>query len=341
MLKRKLSKIKLLFLPCKENNYRPRLLESDFLFYYFLFLLVLRIVILPFYIYFPRNIFFAEVVSTTLTDLLNKERESLGLSALRENPQLSKAALLKAQDMLENDYFAHRSPEGITGWYWIKKAGYNYQRAGENLAIAFLDSEEVHKAWNDSSLHKQNLLDSHFQDIGTAVLKGDFQGRETTVVVQLFGSPKLEKVLKEEIIPPAEAAELEIPKEEEEVITEEEIAGEIKEPLVLKEEEKPKEEELKEQIDSLQFNFLGFMTTKYNQVVQNIIFYSLILVSIVLISEIFVLMVLFFQGKLALKPLLNLIPRTLFFLGLFVLLIFFDKQVALSLIPHDLRIYGI
>ncbi|GAH47620.1 unnamed protein product, partial [marine sediment metagenome] len=84
--------------------------------------------------------------------------ESLGLSALRENPQLSKAALLKAQDMLENDYFAHRSPEGITGWYWIKKAGYNYQRAGENLAIAFLDSEEVHKAWNDSSLQHYLLF---------------------------------------------------------------------------------------------------------------------------------------------------------------------------------------
>ena len=43
---------------------------------------------------------------------INKIRVSHGLDPLAENPKLDIAALLKAQDMIERDYFNHYSPEG-------------------------------------------------------------------------------------------------------------------------------------------------------------------------------------------------------------------------------------
>ncbi|MDD3156063.1 MAG: CAP domain-containing protein [Candidatus Pacebacteria bacterium] len=43
---------------------------------------------------------------------INKIREYHGLDPLTENPKLDVAALLKAQDMIENEYFNHYSPDG-------------------------------------------------------------------------------------------------------------------------------------------------------------------------------------------------------------------------------------
>jgi uncharacterized protein YkwD len=45
---------------------------------------------------------------------INKIRDAYGLTPLTENPKLDIAALLKAQDMINNDYFNHYSPSGKT-----------------------------------------------------------------------------------------------------------------------------------------------------------------------------------------------------------------------------------
>ena len=198
MAKRIILKLKLIFIPCLENSYRPKFLESKFLFYYLLFLLILKLFTVSYLIYLPKTIYFADISSTSLIKLTNQGREALGFGHLTENSQLDKAASLKAQDMIAQDYFAHQSPEGKSPWYWIKSANYDYQYAGENLAIGFLDSEEVYQAWNNSPSHKANLFNPNYQDIGITVLKGDFQGNEIYVVVQLFGSPKTKPASKAE-----------------------------------------------------------------------------------------------------------------------------------------------
>jgi len=198
-----IQNLKKLFISCEQNNFRPRFLEANFLFYLVLIFFILKIIVLPFYINFPKSVFFAEIASSDIFNLLNVQRKVQGLSQLQENPQLKSAALLKAQDMLDKNYFGHKSPDGILGWHWIQSVEYDYERAGENLAIGFIDSEEVHQAWNQSELHKKNLLSPDFQDIGVAVLTGDFQGNETTIVVQLFAKPKTN--IAEKIITPVEA----------------------------------------------------------------------------------------------------------------------------------------
>lgn len=121
-------------------------------------------------------------------ELTNKERLNAGVTTLKVNDQLNQAALAKAVDMFEHDYWAHISPTGTEPWYFVTQSGYKYQHAGENLARDFSNPTDVVKAWMASTTHRQNLLDDRYQDIGVAVMDGTINGVETTLVVQMFGS---------------------------------------------------------------------------------------------------------------------------------------------------------
>jgi hypothetical protein len=182
------ARCKLLFVPEEKNNFQPVLLKSRVVFYFIICLLSFKLLSVLFYVDFSRNIFFADITKTELVNLLNQERVSQNLPALSVNSQLDQAALLKAQDMLQNGYFAHQSPQGISPWFWFKKIGYNYKYAGENLAIGFFESSDVYNAWLNSVSHRDNMLNKNYKEVGTAVLNGNFDGSNVTVVVQVFGS---------------------------------------------------------------------------------------------------------------------------------------------------------
>jgi len=326
MLEKIISKLQIIFIPCQENDYRPKFLESNVLLYYIVVLLVLKLIVVLFLVYLPKTIFFSDISRTVLIELTNKERQSLGVNSLEENALLNKAAQLKAQDIITYDYFSHQSPTGITPWYWFKKAGYNYQIAGENLGIGFLDSEEIYQAWNDSPSHRANLLNPKYQDIGIAVLKGDFNGNETTLVVQLFGSPTT--------IEPVKTVEPVKAEEEEEKTTE--LVQEIKEKTEVDklEGEILGETYIKsftaEERDGFKFKFLKFMVLDYNDLVQKITFYSLLLITLSLILNIFVRFNV--QHK-------DLILKAIFFGSILIIFIFINKDFIIQIIPHNLDIY--
>lgn len=181
--------IKTLFVPFEENNFRPKFLESKFLLYCVLCLFILRIFTSVISVNFSKNIFFADVTKNALVNYVNQSRQAEGLQPLIRSEKLDQAAMLKAQDMIDNDYFSHQSPQGVTPWYWFLKTGYNYKFAGENLAIGFLNSNEVFDAWFNSPSHKENMLNPNYKEIGTAILDKNFGEGKTTLVVQFFGSP--------------------------------------------------------------------------------------------------------------------------------------------------------
>lgn len=181
----------MVFFPFEGNNFSPHFLSSRILLYFIVALLGLKIISLAVLFNIPKNFYFAEVSQSALILETNQNRANLGLGILKESKVLDQAALMKAQDMLRNQYFAHQSPAGVTPWYWFKTLGYNYKYAGENLAIGFFDSQEVYQAWLDSPTHKANLLNPNYKEIGVAVLNGNFEGKSTTIVVQLFGNPQV------------------------------------------------------------------------------------------------------------------------------------------------------
>ena len=123
-----------------------------------------------------------------VVSLTNRDRTALGLSTLHFDETLASAAEFKALDMDAKGYFAHTSPEGVTPWTFFDQSGYRYRYAGENLAIHFTDAHDEHEAWMSSQKHRENILSSKYSDIGVAVREISWEGKKTTVVVQLFGT---------------------------------------------------------------------------------------------------------------------------------------------------------
>lgn len=132
----------------------------------------------------------AAVISSALVDLANEDREEADLPALAVNPVLVQAAQAKADHMAEHGYFAHVAPDGTDPWHWFAYAGYEYASAGENLAVNFSDSEDVEEAWMKSPSHRANIMSAKFTEIGIATASGEYKGKKTTFVVQMFGTPR-------------------------------------------------------------------------------------------------------------------------------------------------------
>lgn len=120
----------------------------------------------------------------------NKHREQLGRTPLHINKKLNLAAQAKLDDMFRQQYFEHESPDGKRPADVIKAAGYDYIVVGENLALGNYKTDEILvQAWMDSPGHRANIIDTKFNEIGVAVGKGTYQGREVWLAVQEFGSP--------------------------------------------------------------------------------------------------------------------------------------------------------
>ena len=132
------------------------------------------------------------ISDTEIVNFTNDQRLKHGVLPVKQDAQLNQAAFMKGQDMFKNQYWAHVSQTGVQPWGFITSSGYVYAYAGENLARDFGDSRSVVEAWMDSPTHKENILNSHYKDIGVAVVNGVLDGVETTLVIQEFGQRRSE-----------------------------------------------------------------------------------------------------------------------------------------------------
>lgn len=130
----------------------------------------------------------SSITQAQVIDLTNQQRAKNGLGPVVENSQLDAAAVAKAKNMFEENYWAHYSPSGKSPWDFISRAGYKYIYAGENLARNFYSSEDVVSAWMSSPTHRANILNPKYQEIGIAVAEGMLNGTQTVLVVQEFGA---------------------------------------------------------------------------------------------------------------------------------------------------------
>lgn len=190
-----ISRIKNHFWPNQANKFQPYILNDRAIALWILLFLISNVLFSFQLILVQQSALFAELNAQKIIVLTNELRKQYGLAPLQENILLDAAARQKAEDMSQNNYFSHFSPTGISPWHWIEKTGYNYRYAGENLAMNFIDSEEVVRAWFNSAGHRENLLNKNYQEIGIAVLPADLSkpGMNQPIVVQLFGAPQAQK----------------------------------------------------------------------------------------------------------------------------------------------------
>jgi uncharacterized protein YkwD len=186
-----------LFHPRRSNNHRPKILHPEAFIALTFIVVIFSAGFLPVVkltqwakqqgsvLGYASNITASDVVTQT-----NEERAKAGLGALTTNSKLNQAALAKAQYMFDKQFWAHVAPDGTQPWEFFKKANYRYSVAGENLARDFSNSNEMMAAWMASPTHKANIVNSRYKEIGVAVVDGTLLGTQTTLVVQLFGTPQ-------------------------------------------------------------------------------------------------------------------------------------------------------
>lgn len=115
-------------------------------------------------------------------NLINQQRVNNGLAALKVDSEVQRVARIKAQDMVNNNYFSHTSPTYGSPFDMLKSFKISYKSAGENIAGNNSNSAAV-TAWMNSSGHKANILNSSFNYTGIGVVNGSQYGK---IYVQMF-----------------------------------------------------------------------------------------------------------------------------------------------------------
>lgn len=126
-----------------------------------------------------------------LLEATNQERQASDTNSLELNEKLNAAAQAKAQDMVARDYWSHTTPDEQMPWVFVEKAGYKYQKAGENLAYGFASNQETVNGWMNSPSHRQNVLDVSYSEVGFGIAQSpDFIGNgPETIIVAMYARP--------------------------------------------------------------------------------------------------------------------------------------------------------
>jgi uncharacterized protein YkwD len=102
---------------------------------------------------------------------INQARAQVGLSPLRQDPQLQQAARAHSGDMYQRHYFSHRTPDGKTPYDRLHDLRFHYVTAGENLAFA-ADVDQAFDSLMQSPDHRANILNPDFRCVGIGAYKG-------------------------------------------------------------------------------------------------------------------------------------------------------------------------
>lgn len=195
------------FVPHRTNAYRPHLLRRGWMAFFLAAILMTEgFLVASLVARQSGGSFLAAVVQSRLVLLTNDERAENGVGQLAESALLDAAAQAKANDMAAKGYFAHQSPDGREPWDFIAAAGYDYQYAGENLAVRFTESADVMNAWMASPTHRANIVKPQYTEVGIATAEGTYKGEPATFVVQYFGAPTAAFAAKEHPTKVASAA---------------------------------------------------------------------------------------------------------------------------------------
>lgn len=109
------------------------------------------------------------------------------------NAYLMQSARRHSQDMLNRDYFAHDTPEGVSPFDRMEDAGYVIATAGQNLAwrgttgtineLSTTESEHT-DLFVDTGIvgrgHRVTMLNGNLREVGIGILRGQFTSNGTT-----------------------------------------------------------------------------------------------------------------------------------------------------------------
>ena len=115
-------------------------------------------------------------------DLVNQQRINNGLSVLKVDGEVQRVAKIKAQDMVNQNYFSHNSPTYGSSFDMLNRFKVSYKSAAENIAGNSSNTAAVN-AWMNSAGHKANILNGAYNYTGIGVVSSPTYGK---IYVQMF-----------------------------------------------------------------------------------------------------------------------------------------------------------
>ena len=100
---------------------------------------------------------------------VNETRGDANVSELVLDPLLCEIARIKAQDMIDNDYFDHESPIWGMPEEMTRTLGAPFEFFGENAAFGAATPADVVRLWSDSPSHYENMVSPTFNRTGVGV----------------------------------------------------------------------------------------------------------------------------------------------------------------------------
>lgn len=123
-----------------------------------------------------------------ILDLTNEARTKEKKPPLQPNAVLCEVARAHAANMAKQSKASHVL-DGKNPAQRVLAAGYDYASVAENIADGQGEwtPEEVMQAWIDSKIHKDNIVQEKFQEIGIGIAKNE---KGEFYLAQVFGTPK-------------------------------------------------------------------------------------------------------------------------------------------------------
>ena len=104
-----------------------------------------------------------------MMNLLNFDRKNNGRAALALDEELSRIARIKSADMRDRGYFAHESPTYGNVREMLKRFGYAFTAAGENIAH-HANVDKAQAAFMSSQGHRANILSAAWTKVGIGIV---------------------------------------------------------------------------------------------------------------------------------------------------------------------------
>ncbi len=124
-----------------------------------------------------------------LLTLHNNAREKHGLKPFCVHPALQNAARAHSKDMIQRHYFSHHTKgSNEDPCSRIRRFGYAWSSCGENIGYN-ATPEGMFRSWMRSSIHRPNILDGRFHEIGISACTGDYGDSKTTMYTTDFAAP--------------------------------------------------------------------------------------------------------------------------------------------------------
>lgn len=115
-------------------------------------------------------------------NLINNQRIENDLPEFQIDETLLNLARLKAQDIVDNQYFSHTSPTFGTFFEMLQNHNVSYSKASENIARN-INADGAIESFMNSESHRNNILSQDFNYTGIAVVNSSNWGK---IFVEIF-----------------------------------------------------------------------------------------------------------------------------------------------------------